>query len=116
MSFFPITPRARGPPPPPPTTTAARNAEREGGAGGSRTVDLLGLGERGRGAVVDAGDGGVVVSKGIGEGLVFEGLTLPGVLHEETRAVHTENASVLSSAEVGEGGGGGKTERSGHNI
>lgn len=34
------------------------------------------------------------------EGVVFHGLALPAVVHEETRAVDTENASVKASVEV----------------
>lgn len=33
-------------------------------------------------------------------GVVFEGLSLPAVVHEETRVVDTENASVRASVEV----------------
>lgn len=117
MSFFPITERARGPPPPsqqlptaaPPSpshnnadllgidfdgggdgeATAAAAAEEEAEAGGS-----------GDGGVGSGGGVAAVATKGVGEGVVFEGLTLPGVVHEETRTVDTENASVEASIKV----------------
>ena len=126
MSFFPITERARGPPPPSrqsATTTASPSSSSQNNA------DLLGIDFDGDGdgqattaAAAAAGvaeasgtDGGAgaggssdrgpvnaagPATKGVGEGVVFEGLTLPGVVHEETRAVDTENASVEASIKV----------------
>lgn len=113
MSFFPITDRAGGPPPPsrqpqattPQSSPSPRNNDK---------ADLLGIdfdtpeGGTPAAAGVWAGEGvseagvggGAVVAKGVGEGVVFEGLSLPAVVHEETRAVDTENASVGASIKV----------------
>lgn len=127
MSFFPITERARGPPPPSrspaattaPTTPSAAAAEARSPPS-HNNADLLGIDFDGDGegdaaaaaAVAGVSGGGGVVSggslgpataaatKGVGEGVVFEGLALPGVVHEETRTVDTENASVEASIKV----------------
>lgn len=108
MSFFPITDRARGPPPPsrnsPAAPTATPNSPHN-------NADLLGIDFDSSGEIEAeeaAGDGGCsglggdAVTAGVGEGVVFEGLALPGVVHEETRPVDTENASVAASVKVGE--------------
>lgn len=83
MSFFPLTERAKGPLPTPAMTVVSQNSldSGTGGSGDSRSI-------------------GGVMSKGLGDGVVFEGLALPGVVHEETRMVDTENAAVEASVEV----------------
>ncbi|CAM9845652.1 unnamed protein product [Hapterophycus canaliculatus] len=127
MSFFPITARAGGPPPPsrqrqattPQSDPPPRNNadplgidfdSREGEAPPGASAGGGGVGEKGAGRP-SGGGGGVdaaaaaapAVTKGVGEGVVFEGLSLPGVVHEETRAVDTENASVEASIKVATG-------------
>ncbi|CAM9817207.1 unnamed protein product [Ectocarpus fasciculatus] len=107
MSFFPITDRARGPPPPsrnsPAAPTATPNSPHN-------NADLLGIDFDSSGEIEAeeaAGDGdglgGNAVTAGVGEGVVFEGLALPGVVHEETRPVDTENASVEASVKATDG-------------
>lgn len=83
MSFFPLTERAKGPLPAPAMTVVDQTCLESGGGGSS-----------------DSRSAGGVMSKGLGDGVVFEGLALPGVVHEETRIVDTENAAVEASVEV----------------
>lgn len=113
MSFFPITDRARGPPPPSRRTAAAAPTATPNSPhnNNNNNADLLGIDFDSSGEVDEAdteeaaGDGGGLgggtVTAGVGEGVVFEGLALPGVVHEETRPVDTENASVEASVKVG---------------
>lgn len=102
MTFFPLSKRGKSPPQP---ASAGSPAAVAAGGAPQLTADLLDLGlEDGEGAGGRAGasDTGpeMVVTKGVGRGVVFEGLSLPGVVHEETRAVDTENASLAASVEV----------------
>lgn len=107
MSFFPITDRARGPPPPSRKAPAAAPAATPNSP--HNNADLLGIDFDSSGEIEAeeeaSGDGGGLgggpVTAGVGEGVVFEGLALPGVVHEETRLVDTENACVEASVKVG---------------
>ena len=98
MSFFPLTERAKASPPPPPPSPTRRPLGSALSPASSKsrfppTVDL------------NSASGGVVVSKGQddkgGVVVVFEGLALPGVVHEDTRVVNTENAALEAAIEVG---------------
>lgn len=108
MSFFRITERARGSPPPAPNTAGATAVAKIPPP--EQNVDLLGLelhnaeasgGDEGEGTRGGGMEGGSV-TKGVGDGVIFEGLSLPAVVQEDTRAVDTENASVEASVEVRE--------------
>ncbi|CBJ30639.1 conserved unknown protein [Ectocarpus siliculosus] len=109
MSFFPITDRARGPPPPSRKAPAAAPTATPNSP--HSNADLLGIdfdssgeAEAEEEASGDGGGlGGGLVTAGVGEGVVFEELALPGVVHEETRPVDTENASVEASVKVTDG-------------
>ncbi len=117
MSFFPINEQAGGPP----SLPAAAAAAAEESSSSPADADLLGIDDDGSGTEGDrataaapapvprvsedgVGDDGdvlpAVAEAAADEGVVFEGLSLPGVVHEETRAVETENASVEASIKV----------------
>eukprot|EP00752_Nemacystus_decipiens_P016769 g15006.t1 len=128
MSFFPITERARGPPPPSqqssvtptpgapavaaPSSPSQTNADLLGidfddDGDGQAATDAVAGNDGGQGPGGSGGsDGGAPVTaataaaKGVGGGVVFDGLALPGVVHEETRTVDTENASVEASIQA----------------
>lgn len=81
MTFFPLTDRAKGPLPAPAMAVVGQDSLESGGSGDGRLA-------------------GGVMSKGLRDGVVFAGLALPAVVHEETRIVDTENAAVEASVEV----------------
>lgn len=106
MTFFPSTsrtPTIAHTPPPTPTPSSTATTVDDAESARPATGDLLDLAFNAQGGR-DGPRSGTASEQGRGdaedEGVVFEGLSLPAVVHEETKTVDTENASVQPSVEV----------------